>query len=148
MKHARQTIREAVLAKLAIIAGVTFAASRVYKLTSLPAISVYTNVESIDPEGRDSLSASRVFHRYVEVVVEHITNATIGFENEADDYAARVESALSVDLKLNNTATDIVLVSTSIDLEELDEGLSIGVTKLTYRVWYITTAADPENALV
>lgn len=146
MKHARQLIREAVETQLAGISGVTFARSRAYKVLGLPAISIYANTENSSAENLDSLNTPRRYTREVNVVVEIVVESVSGADDAVDDYAAQVEAALAADLTLNSTAIDSTLYTTSIDFDGSSDKPLV-IARLSYRVWYRTTALDPETAI-
>lgn len=149
MKHARQVIREEVASMLVGITGVSFPQSKLKKLADAPAITIYTGSESSEPESRDSINGPRRYSRFVNLNIELVLEADASglYENEADGFAAEIESAMAADLTLNGSATDSELIGTEQDIDELSEGHVLSMTVLNYRVWYRTTASDPETAI-
>lgn len=144
MKHARQVIREAVETQLSSIAGVTLTRSRAYKVTSLPAISVYIDSEQSQGENKDSINRSRTYSREANLIIEIVCEAVSDSDNAVDDYSAQVEAAMGGDLTLGTTAVDSTLYATTVDIDgHSDKPLAIA--RISYRVWYRTTALDPEN---
>jgi len=144
MKHARQVIREAVITQLAGISGITFHRSRAYNLVGLPAASVYIDSENSEAENKDSINKPRTYSREANLLIEVVAEAVTNFDNAVDDYAAQIEADMGGDLTLGGTATDSTLYATTIDVDGSGDK-PLAVVKLNYRVWYRTTAADPEN---
>ena len=146
MKHARQVIREAVETQLAGIAGVTLTRTRAYKVVDLPAISIYIDTEQSQGENKDSINKSRTYSREANLVIEVVCEAVADFDNAVDDYTAQVEAAMGGDLTLGNKAVDSTLYATTVDVDGGSDKPLV-VAKISYRVWYRTTALDPENNL-
>lgn len=144
MKHARQKIREGVAAILAAI-PVTIYTSRVYPLVSLPVISIYAREERAESEN-NLIGAPRRYSRKMRLEIEVTVSAVTGFDDSADDYAARIESLMAADVTLTGLATDSVLSQTSIEVDGSSEK-PIAVTRLEYEVWYRTIGTDSENAI-
>lgn len=145
MKHARQSIREAVITLLSGIAGVTLERSRVYPMVTLPVISVYANGEVSESENESMPSPLR-YSRRLQLQVDIAVEAVTGFDDTVDDYAAQVEAALAADVTLGGTATDSVLTRTTIDMDGSGDK-PIAIARLQYEVWYRTTGTDPENVI-
>jgi hypothetical protein len=145
MKHARQTIREAVATTLAAITGVTIYTSRAYPRLNPPVISVYGNDEESSSEN-DSMPATIRYSRRLALNIEIAVSAATEYDNLVDNYAAQVEALMAADLTLDGTATDSVLRRTTLKLNgEMEKAVAIAT--LTYEVWYRTLGTDPENAL-
>jgi hypothetical protein len=147
MKHARQVIREAVITQLSGITGVTFHRSRAYKLIALPAISVYVDSENISSELKDGINSARVYSREANLIIEVAIEAVDDADDASDDYAAQIEAAIAGDLTLGGTCIDTTLYQTSADIDGSSDK-PLAFTRISYRVWYRTTGADPENAIV
>ena len=146
MKHARQKIREAVSAILAPI-GIDVHRSRVTQLVTLPAISLFARDEVSEPESRDGIGGTVRYSRGLELVIELSAEGVSGVDDTVDDYVAQIEAAMASDTTLTSTAVESVLVRTSFeDNGEADR--QIMVARMVYRVWYRTTAANPETSIV
>jgi hypothetical protein len=147
MFHARQRIREAATAQLT---GLTAAydhvyAARVHPLSpaGLPAILVFTNQEQVISE---SEFAPREQRRTLELVIEAYARLSADVDDQLDQIAAEVETAIAGDVTLGGTARDCELISINTDL--FGEGDQfMGLLTLTYHVLYFTTEGAPTVAL-
>lgn len=145
--HERQAIRDAAVTALA---GATAAGARVYKTrlapirqAELPAISVYTEEESVTPE---SLKTSpRELTRSVTLAVEAWVRATDNVDDALDDLALEIETAMDADQNLGATAFDSILMRTEIGLK-LDGDRPMGCVHLEYAVTYHTDLRVTESA--
>lgn len=146
MKHARQVIREAVAAILTPI-GITVHRTRITPLVTLPAISIYISDEISIPESKDGIGGNVRYSREADLVIELTVDAVSGVDDTADDYVAQIEAAMAADITLTSTATESVLIRTNFEHDGESDKQVMNV-RVTYRVWYRTTAADPENAIV
>ena len=144
MAHERQDIRDAVIALLKGTAPdyATAAEARVFpsrmaplRTVELPAISVYTDNETVDPASGNS--APRELKRTVELVIEAWVRATSDVEDALDDFALEIETALDADTEFNDTAYSSSLDSTEIGLK-LDGDKPMGCVRLKYSVTYHT----------
>lgn len=145
MKHARQTIREAVGTALAGITGVTLHTSRVYNHLSLPAIAIYCDSERSDSEN-DTIGAVRRYSRFLQLQIEITVQAISGIDNTVDDYAAQVEAAIEADGTLGGVAVETRLSGTRIEMDGEAEKPT-AVATLDYAVWYRTLGTDAETPL-
>lgn len=147
--HERQAIREAVVAQLL---GETAAEDRVYKsrLTpvragALPAISVYTDDETIDPESANS--APRELLRTVTVAIEAVAKDRENVDDALDDLALEIETAMDADVNLGGTAFDCVLSRIEVGLKA-EGDKPHGCIRLEYSVTYhsdLRVSAPPDE---
>jgi hypothetical protein len=143
MLHQRQVIREAARDALR---GRTAAGARVYETRvvplrklELPAVSVYTLEEEVDPAS--SSTAPRELKRTVDLAIEALVKQGDNVDDAIDAIALEIERAMHADPTLGGAASDSVLASTEIDvLEESDR--VVGMARLVYSVTYYTWAPD------
>lgn len=141
MSHARQLIRDKVVALLGAVDDVTVVGSRVYRNITLPVISVYTRAEVATPENQ-TLNTPRRYSRKLALNVEIAVSYSEQSDAMADVFAARVEQVLAADPTLGDLATDIALAATNTDINGEGEK-PVFTTVLIYEIWYRTTAAEP-----
>lgn len=141
MPHQRQLIRQAT--KTALVNAATAAGSRVYETrilpfrrTTLPALAVYTLVESVDEADK---GAPRELVRNLQLAIEGSVEAGENVDDELDSLALQVETAMHADDSLGGTAEDAVLESTEVTVVE-DGSKPVGVVRLVYAVTYRTYA--------
>lgn len=142
--HPRQQIREAVKARLLnqTAAGSRVSKTRVitYRQLELPAISVYTPVESVEPdESRNT--APRELTRAAQLIIEGVVQQTADVDDALDALALEVETAMHADETLGGKADDSLLESTETTLTEDGDRL-VGVVRLVYSVVYRTFAPE------
>lgn len=142
--HQRQKIREAVVAALR---GATDAADRVHasrfvpwRRAELPAISVYTLGEDVDPESAQT--APRELARDLELVIQGIVQVGDDVDCRLDDLALQIERAMDADPTFGGVASDSLLTSTEIDFSE-EGSRTVGHLGLFYTIAYYTYPADP-----
>lgn len=142
MPHERQAIRDAVIDL--IVAANTGAADRVTRSRvapvrgdQLPAVSVWTSSESVDPDTYST--APRELRRTLMLAVEcWVEVADVdGLDDALDDLALEVETALDQDDSLDGTATSCVLASSEIGVRG-DGNKPQGCVRLEYEVVYLT----------
>lgn len=145
MAHQRKQIRDAVVARLANAtgAGTRVSATRVdpHKRGELPALSVYTPSEQVDPDG--ALTAPRELTRdlQLEIVGWVAHSDALPADDAMDALALEIEAALDSDSypPLGGLAGDLILTGTTMDvLGEERSDVLVGVLKLTYSVTYRT----------
>jgi len=141
MAHQRQVIREAVKAALV---GKTAAGPRVYETRTtpwlrvqLPAISVYTLEETVDPESRKT--APRELTRTIKLAVQAVVEQGINMDDALDAISLEIERAMHADPSFGDTCSDSVLAATE-QLYEDGGNRPIGAAILTYSVIYFTDA--------
>lgn len=147
MPHARQLIREAAAAQLTGLAatGSRVYAARVHPLspTGIPALLVFTNQESIASE---SEFAPREQRRTLELVIEAYARLSADVDDQLDQIASEIETAIAADTTLGGTASDCELAGINTDL--FGEGDQfMGLLTMTYQVLYFTTEGAPTVAL-
>ena len=146
--HQRRIIRDAIAAQLI---GKTAAGPRVtrarvdpHQRRLLPAISVYTPSESVDPDSMTRRPRELTRELAVEIVgwVAH-SEANPAIE-ALDDLAEQIEAVIDIDPYLGGAAGlgGAVLQSTEVKIEGEDNSdLLVGVVVLTYTVPYVTSPA-------
>ncbi len=150
MAHERQEIRDAVVAQLM---GETAAETRVLssrrapvQMEQLPAIGVYTIVETIDPASKKS--TPRELKRIVTVAIQAWVMAlsVSALADALDDIALEIETAMDSSVSLDGYAFDSVGPETEIGIE-LDGAKPIGCVTLTYEATYHTglRVTEPED---
>lgn len=96
MKHARQTIREAVgaLLKSAAITGTRVYENRLYPVQSndLPCLLVITNG---DRSQNTSVNSNPTQQRDVDVQIKAVVKASIDLDDDMDELCAQVETAIA-----------------------------------------------------
>ena len=114
--HLRQQIRERIGTTLTGLSttGSNVFQSRVYPLedTNLPALVIYTKSEESMPI---DIGTNRTLERNLIVNIEGYVKATNNFDDQIDTICKEVESAMAVDVTLNNLAKDTFLESTEIE---------------------------------
>ena len=145
MKHYRQKIRETVASLLSGI-DATIYRTRVYRATSLPAISVFISNERITYENNGPLGVPPRYSREADLVIEVSDESTSDVDDKVDRLASEVESLIGADVSLGGVVEQAILSRVTFRMS--GEGDKAYMTcEVTYRVWYRTTASDPENAI-
>lgn len=148
MTHVRRQIREAVVATLTGLDGTE---DRVYQsrtvetgVEDLPCLIVYTLSETseIDAMG---VSGDRETARSLTVQIEIYDRSDEGVDDNLDDIAVRVETAVTTDSALDDLCRDRWLVSTAVDLTGEGERSSAKMVQL-WTMEYRTVDSDPETA--
>jgi len=145
MSHVRQQIRDSFYN---LCLGLTTTETRAYKSRvfpladeNIPGLIVYTSTEEENEE--EGKNAGFQF-RYLRVIVECYDKLAAGLDDQLDDMAAEVETAVFAD--------DIAGIRT-IDLEstdtEIQEGAEqpVGKIILSFLVSYLTREGSPETAI-
>jgi len=145
VKHYRQTIREAVAALLLSI-DATIYRTRIYPMTSLPAISVHINNERVTHENSGPLNAAPRYTREADLRIEVAHEAAADVDDAVDDLVAQVEALIGADVTLSGSVEESILTRTDLSVSG-DGDTPYMIATLTYRVWYRTTAADPQTAI-
>jgi len=145
VKHYRQTIRESVATLLGSI-DATIHRTRVYPMTALPAISVQINNERAIHENRGPLNAAPRYTREADLTIEVVNEAKASVDDAVDDLVAQVESLIGADVTIGGSVEESILTRTAFAVN--GEGdIPYMIATLTYRVWYRTTASDPQTAI-
>lgn len=144
MPHHRTTIRQAVrdlLVAAAIVPVGRVHTTRVlpYRKNDLPALSVYTLDEVIDPTSVES--SPRRLTRELQLVIEGWVPPGANLDDSMDDLAVAIEVAMHADPFLGDTVAQSILASTSLSVQEEGDG-QMGVVTLTYDVTYETEAPE------
>lgn len=155
-RHERQLIREAAVAALL---GTepdynTAARDRVFETRvvpfnrkKLPAISVYSLSESVDPES--AKSAPRELKRSLTLAIEAAVIATesMNLDDALDEISLEIEIALHRDDSLGGKVSDLVLSGTELDVVGDGEN-PVGVARLSYSATYYTYAPDARDDIL
>lgn len=156
MTHPRIALRVAIKDQLLARPGVTAIVgqrvmmSRYKDLVAereLPAVRIYTHSEEIEEDSWDT--APREYKRRLMCVVEALVRVP---NKDADELADRldalcweVEKAMGADDTLNDTATDVNLARSTIEVEIEGEN-SLAIASMFYRVDYTTCPAiEPDE---
>lgn len=145
MAHPRTLLRQAVIALL--VNANTAAAARVfdsrvdpYRTSKLPAISVMTLSEPIDPDSASTKPRELTRTCNLEVVgwVSGVDEASVALA--MDNLALQIENAMDADQWLADTAADSILEDTTMEVGALNGHSDplVGVIALTYLVTYRT----------
>lgn len=149
MSHQRQVIRDAVKAALVsrTMAGTNVFATRFIPLQTvqLPALTVYTLNEDVDPESINrTRGPSRELWRTAKMMIEGTVIASGTTDNPddvMDTFAAQIEKAMNADETFGGVCDRSIMESTEIDVLEVGKK-AVGVVALTYSVLYQTWAPD------
>jgi hypothetical protein len=143
MSHPRQAIREAIKAALL---NHTAAGARVFetrmlpaKRLELPAITVYTLEEPVDPASGST--APRELTRNAQIAIEAAVKQGENVDDAMDDIALEIERAMHADETFGDVCANSILASTAMDVAEVGDQ-PIGVVILTYSVTYRTFAPE------
>jgi hypothetical protein len=143
MDHMRKQIRSAVLQALLGLKTTrrNVFATRTVPLNAdtLPGLCVYTLSEQ---SGVDTMGKNRSLKRMLDLVIEGVTKSRASIDDDLDQIAAEVETAMALDPSLGGLAYDCVLQSTKIAVRGVAE-TDTGSVQLTYSVTYRTKASDP-----
>lgn len=146
MTHVRKQIRDRVASVLA--SGVTLVSGRVYQNrvyplheAQLPAITVYSGSETVEPFTMGNMTASRV----VEINVDIYNAAVTALDDAIDAIAVQVETAIGNDFTVNGLAKSITLQSVALEYSG-DAQTPLGVARLVYAAHYVTSISDAETA--
>ncbi len=137
--HERKQLRDAIVAQL--IAAATSAGSRVFATrlapvpeAQLPAISVYTDDETVDPASANT--APRELKRTVLVRVDcWVAGAPL--DDGLDAIALEVETAMDGDCEFDQTAFSSIMTGTEFGMK-MEGSRPMGVVSLTYSCVYNT----------
>lgn len=145
--HQRQIIREAVRDRL--LGSNTVAEDRVFKSRvlpygelELPAIAVYSRTEPVDPDSKNT--APRELTRNLQLVIEGVVKLSEDVDDALDALALEIERAVDRDPTFGGAASDAILSSTDVTIEE-DGDQPTGVVILTYTITYYTQAPEAED---
>jgi hypothetical protein len=151
--HPRKLIRVAAVAALigtaptyATSAGVHVFPTRMipYKANELPALSVYTLSEVVDPDSRST--APQELTRSLELAVEGCLEAKATVDDDMDALALQIEDAMMLDDTLGGKVSWVWLHSTEMTvLEKGDQ--RVGLVRLVFRAEYYS-AAPPDGRVL
>lgn len=145
MKHYRQTIRESVETLLSSMSA-TIYRTRVYPMTSLPAISVQINNELVIHENSGPLNAAPRYTREADLTIEVAHESESNVDDAVDDLVAQVEALIGADVTLGGAVEESILTRCNFTTNGSGD-VPYMIATLTYRVWYRTTASDPQTAI-
>jgi hypothetical protein len=145
--HPRAAIRHAV--RDLLIAADTLAGERVHptrvlsiRKKELPLIAVYTSEEQVDAA---TDRAPRELTRTIDLEIAAWVDPGPGgakVDDAMDAIAAQIEAAMHADPYLADTASESVLVSTSMGVQGEGDDL-LGLVTLSYDVTYLSLAPEP-----
>jgi hypothetical protein len=142
MTHARNQIRDLVVAAISTNPGVTAVASRAYPVnqSEMPRYLVYTDSEVVD----ESMSTPGGRMRELSVIIDAVVATT-----EADVDEALDAHAVYIETQLNDSRLGGVVLKTILRRSDLiinTEGdVGLGILTLTYAVTYRTLPTDPQS---
>jgi len=144
MAHQRKPIRHALVALLtnATAAGTRVQGTRLepHKRTELPAISVYTLREPVDPDSGDT--APRELTRELEAQISvwvALDGAAADPMDAVDDITDQVEAVMDANRFAGGLVADSILRDTEITVTDKERGDPlVAVVTLTYAVTYFT----------
>lgn len=146
MSHVRQQIRDAVVTRVTGLTttGINVFNSRVYSLADekLPALAVYTKSED-----SGIATMGRKMDRNLDIVIEGYAKGADALGNTLDTIAAEVEAAIGTDGNLSGLGKLNGLKGTEVEFRGGEAEKPIGVVRLTYNIFYQTSAGDAETAL-
>jgi len=125
----RKTVRHAIVALMQNIPDVSVYSSRIYPLTSLPAISVYITDEVTDEE--TMVMGGDNDERTLNIRIEISDKATDKIDDNLDDLAFLVEQEMKTDKSLGGLVNCLQYMATSIELSA-DTESAVGVAQLNY----------------
>ncbi len=143
MAHARQAIREAVAAAVTGLAstGARVFQSRMHAQDALPCLLVTTNGEEVSREDLGDLE-----ERELDVEVVGVAKAAADVDDDLDDIAAEVETAIGANNTLGGRVKRMHLTGIRIEFDdELEQ--PVGLVRITYRCTYYTNAGVPGTTL-
>lgn len=146
--HRRAAVRQAVMAALAAVPGVTLTASRVFPLegADLPSVNVLTGAEDADPEvdaiGADYVNQVRILVMDVEIRASAPSEAVV--DDTLDAVALDVEGAVAADAGIL-ALVDVWRYQGAGDVELTDElEIAVALRTLTYLATYRVNTTDPQ----
>lgn len=149
MAHQRKLIRHAV--RDLLLAANTAAEDRVettrvttYRKGDLPAISVYTIDEAVDPKSKTT--APRELTRDLKLHIEAWVAPGDDADDRMDDLAEQIEAVMDFNWKLSDTAADSILESCTMSVRP-DGDAYQGLLTLIYAVTYRTNAPEAPTGL-
>ncbi len=147
MSHARDKIRDAVLAAVANLATTkkNAFASRVHPVNDneLPCVLVFTRTETSAPI---TMHPPRRFERALTVMVEGYVKMNTGYDDKLDKIAVEVEKAIYGNPSLNALIRDIFISDTEIKIIGEAEK-PVAVVSMTFSAKYHTLENDPETLI-
>lgn len=145
MAHQRKLIRHAIVALLtnATAAGARVQGSRLElnRKTELPAISVYTLREPVEPDSAETAPREVTRELKVEIAIWVALNgAALDPLDPVDDMTEQVEAVMDADRFVGGNVADSVLEDTEIKVLDEERGDPlVACATLTYAVTYRTT---------
>jgi len=142
MAHARQQIRDAVVAALttAAIAGGRIYSGHVYRLSTLPAVNVTTPAEERD----EDKSANDADAFAVVIAVNIHAAAASDLDDTLDALAAAIHQTMAGDSTLAGLVTVLSLLETETELED-EAKTPHGRLTMRWGALYLVSPTDPES---
>jgi hypothetical protein len=146
MSHVRQLIREEIATA---ITGLTTTGANVFQTrvmpmndAVLPGLAIYTGSEEINTD--DEQRVARVQERILEVIVEGYDKLATGVDDQLDDIAHEVETAIFGATLTKCSHVDLSSIETSV---ESGAELPVGKITMTFRAHYLTADGAPSTLI-
>jgi len=141
----RHAVRDLLDGKTAADDKVTAMRFNPYRLSDLPAISVYTIEETVDIENS---TAPKELARELQLEIQGWVKADedVTADDAMDALALEIETAMHADPYLGGAASDSVLIGTTTGMHNEGDRL-MGILTLTYAVTYHTLAPETSEGL-
>lgn len=144
----RHRIKDLLVAGTRIVEREAVYTNRVFPTSVLPCIAIYENRERIRNEGKEldgPLNAPANYSRELEVVVEVRATHPDDPSGAVDEIRTEVEALIAADQTLNGLAVEVDMLGTT--RQTLSGEYPVEVASILYRIWYRTTALNPESAI-
>lgn len=141
MAHARQLIRDAVIAKLGIVPGITTIRTRNARPKAqgdLPLLEIGTPSETSSNEAISGDTLTRT----ATLTLEIYTLATNVSDDTLDAFAESIETILDDEINVAGVDLRLELVNTTIE-HETESSQEAALITLSYSVLYDTSVDDP-----
>lgn len=146
MSHIRQQIRDEIATVLTGLTttGANVFVTRVMPMTddTIPGLKINTGNEEINTE--DSQRVARVQERMLDVIVEGFDKLADGVDDQLDDIAAEVETAIFGATLTKCSFINLATIETSV---EQGAELPVGKITMTFRAHYLTADGAPSTLI-
>jgi hypothetical protein len=88
-----------------------------------------------------------VYDRYLDLTIEFAADGESGFRSLASQKTLQIELIMATDDSLGGLSVQVVLIGAG-TVHDPREADPIAVESLNYRVWYRTSAQDPQTPIV
>lgn len=141
MAHYRQTIRDAVKARL--LAAATLAGGNVFTSRARPVLEILQRREAVlsiytSDETSERSPDGYTLERRLVISIEGMAGGGDDLDDELDNFAAQVEAAIDADPRLGNLLSDdMTLTDTTSDISARG-GQQVGAFRMDFEAAYIT----------